>query len=310
MSMPCENNDVNAGEFMYQLSLIEDVMASYGDSHFIIGGDFNVDFCRNRAHTTILDKFCSDVGVIPADQHTQSSVDYTYQFCMDRFSVLGHFLLSGTLFSMCVGTVSVDHNIENTSDHDPIFISFRLSTDFIGLSKRVFSSRLSWVMATDNDLNEYRANLSCCLNNIQIPYLALLCNDMKCMDLDHVTALNQYVSDITNACLMAGDACIPQTTNRKSTGRIPGLSEEVQPLRDNSFFGTTSLLIVVGLGKDMLLIACVVPELHITMQFVVLKRTKSRLFVTVLPTHYFMIPIVTFGLKLGRFVIRDRPIAE
>jgi len=35
---------------------------------------------------------------------------------------------------------------------------------------------------------------------------------------------------------MAGDACIPQTTNRKSTGRIPGWSEEVQPLRDKSLF--------------------------------------------------------------------------
>ena len=67
--MPREGNDANAGEFMYQLSLIEDVMASYGDSHFII----------------------LDVGVIPADQHTNCSVDYTYQFCMDRFSVLDHF---------------------------------------------------------------------------------------------------------------------------------------------------------------------------------------------------------------------------
>jgi len=123
---------------------------------------------------------------------------------MDRFSVLDHFLLSGTLFNTCVDTVRVDHNVENTSDHDPIFISFTLSTEFIGLSKRVFNSRLSWAMATDNDLNKYPANLSQSLNNIYIPYSALLCNDMKCVDFDHFAAINQYVNDISNACLVAG----------------------------------------------------------------------------------------------------------
>jgi len=144
--------------------------------------------------------------------------------------------MAGTLFNTCVDTVRVDHNVENTSDHDPIFISFTLGTEFIGLSKRVFNSRLSWAMATDNDLNKYRANLSQSLNNIYIPYSALLCNDMKCVDFDHFAAINQYVNDISNACLVAGDVCIPQTTNRKNTGRIPGWSEEVKPLRDNSLF--------------------------------------------------------------------------
>ena len=113
---------------------------------------------------------------------------------MDRFSILDHFLLSSTLFNTCVDTVRVDHNVENTSDRDFIFISFTLGTEFIGLSKRVFNSRLSWAMATDNDLNKYRANLSQSLNNIYIPYSALLCNDMKCVDFDHFTAINQYVN--------------------------------------------------------------------------------------------------------------------
>jgi len=46
-------------------------------------------------------------------------------------------------------------------------------------------------MATDNDLNKYRANLSQSLNNIYIPYSALLCNDMKCVDFDQFAAINQ-----------------------------------------------------------------------------------------------------------------------
>ena len=130
----------------------------------------------------------------------------------------------------------VDHNVENTSDHDPIFISFTRGTEFIGLFKRIFNSRLSWAMASDNDLNKYHANLSQSLNKIYIPYSALLCNDMKRVYFDHFAAINQYINDISNVCLMAGDVCISQTTNRKNTGRIPGWSEEVKPLRDNSLF--------------------------------------------------------------------------
>ena len=128
------------------------------------------------------------------------------------------------------------HNPENTSDHDPICTNLNLNVNVISLPSRVFRPHLSWVMATSENLNQYRANLSHSLSNVSIPYSALLCHNTKCKDSAHITALNQYAADMTEACLMAGDACIPQTTNRKTTGRIPGWSEEVEPLRDKSIF--------------------------------------------------------------------------
>ena len=59
--------------------LIEDMMVSNADSLFVIGGDFNVDFSRLCRHTAILDRFCTDVGLMPADRHSRYLVEYTYQ---------------------------------------------------------------------------------------------------------------------------------------------------------------------------------------------------------------------------------------
>ena len=234
--MPYEDNDSNTDEYIYLLSLIEDVMLSNADSHFIVGGDFNVDFNRSRLHTNVLNKFCDDVGLAAAVKHANSSIDYTYQFCMDRFHILDHFLLSTILFQSTVAKAYVDHCVDNISDHDPIFIHLNLDFSCMALPERIYTPHLSWVMANENDLHLYRANLSCYLSVIRIPYSAVLCSNMKCIDQLHVSELNQYSADLTRACLSAGLACIPQTRSRKETGRIPGWSEEVEPLRQKSLF--------------------------------------------------------------------------
>ena len=98
--MPYEDSDRNIDDYMYLLSLIEDVITSNADSHFIVGGDFNVGFQRTGLHTALLDKFCDDAGLVASVKHTNSVVDYTYHFCMDRFNILDHFLLSHFYFTV------------------------------------------------------------------------------------------------------------------------------------------------------------------------------------------------------------------
>ena len=97
-----------------------------------------------------------------------------------------------------------------------------------------FKPHLSWVKATTDDLNCYRDNLSSNLKSISIPYSALLCHDMKCKDCQHYDAINQYLNDITEACLSAGHSNIPYSSSPINSGRIPGWSEEVEPLRQKS----------------------------------------------------------------------------
>jgi hypothetical protein len=51
-----------------------------------------------------------------------------------------------------------------------------------------------------------------------------------------LSALQEYAQSITNACITAAAITIPRTCTRPNTGRIPGWSGHVWPLRERSMF--------------------------------------------------------------------------
>jgi len=57
--------------------------------------------------------------------------------------VIDHFILSGTLFDDCVEPVVVSDDVDNTSDHDPIFLHLNLAVNNVKLSTKVFTPRVS-----------------------------------------------------------------------------------------------------------------------------------------------------------------------
>jgi len=229
--MPYENDDESNDEFVQLLSLIENLIYTYPGSHVLVGGDFNVDFNRDWVHTALLDSFCDNIGLSPIIRHLNSNIDYTYNFNMTRFSILDHFLLSGTLFAASVMSASVVHDVDNTSDHDPLVLNLLLDARYIGLSNRVFTPHVSWAKASDYDLNNYKTSLSNRLSAISIPYAALLCRDLRCQNCAHHNAMHQYLDAISEACLTAGEDSLPHTSARCPSSCIPGWSERVEPLR-------------------------------------------------------------------------------
>ena len=98
------------------------------DCHVIIGGDFNVDLSRLWVHSAMLKVFATMLvySLVTWDLHQNFNIDYSYHFGMNRFSVLDHFLLSEMLFTMSVSSVHVIHDIDNTSDHEPIVLQLGL----------------------------------------------------------------------------------------------------------------------------------------------------------------------------------------
>jgi len=56
-----------------------------------------VDFMRNWAHTELLNDFCTQSNLYPVIRHSNSSVDFTYQFNMSYFTCIDHFLVSDSL---------------------------------------------------------------------------------------------------------------------------------------------------------------------------------------------------------------------
>jgi len=114
--------------------------------------DFNVNFSRDWVHTALLDSFCDSIGLTPIGRHPKCNIDYIYNFNMSRFSILDHFLLSGSLFNHCVVEASLLHSMDNTSDRDPIIVSLDLDVNFLGLSQRNITLRVSWATAANRDL--------------------------------------------------------------------------------------------------------------------------------------------------------------
>jgi len=153
---------------------------------------------------------------------------------MDRFHILDHFLISTMLFQNIVDKVYINHCVDNISDHDPIFVLLNLDFSCMAMPEQAHRPHLSWVMASENDLHLYHANMSCYVGDIRILYSCVLYCNIKCKNQLHVNELTQNSAYITLACLSAGLASIRQTRCRKETGRIPRWSEEVELLGQKS----------------------------------------------------------------------------
>jgi len=178
------------------------------------------------------------------------------------------------------------------------------------VSERTYTPRLSWVSASENDLRLYRANLTCHLRDISIPSSAKLCKNMKCKDQLHVHELNQYFADITQACLSAGFVSIPRTRSRKETGRLPGWSEEVEPVRQKSMFWH-GIWVDCGRPRTGQVADCMRrtrAAYHYAIRCI--KKMKNRSYVTVLLMHFSIMVGVIFGSKLIKFGQRKHPTAK
>jgi endonuclease/exonuclease/phosphatase family metal-dependent hydrolase len=141
--MPYESDLVSTEEYTDQMMFVENILFNNSECHVIIAGEFNVDFSRSWPHTALLNSFCDNHGLIAADRHSKNTVDYTYQFNMERFCTLDHFLLSGTIFEEFVSSVSVSHDIDNLSDHEVITLQLWIEFVSFGAAERTFSVNIN-----------------------------------------------------------------------------------------------------------------------------------------------------------------------
>jgi hypothetical protein len=100
--IPCEGDAASGNEFADQLFVFENIICKNLDCHLSVGGDFNVNFDTNWIHTALLRSFCDSVYLCPIAEHSNYTVDYTYNFNMRRFSVLDHFLVSSAIVILLI----------------------------------------------------------------------------------------------------------------------------------------------------------------------------------------------------------------
>jgi hypothetical protein len=88
------------------------------------GGDFNADLARLLSHSELLNNFCADTCLQLVLRLPQCLVSYAGNFSLCTFTCLDRVMLSGALFDeavISVISVSVSHDGDNLSNHDPTF---------------------------------------------------------------------------------------------------------------------------------------------------------------------------------------------
>lgn len=146
--------------------------------------------------------------MFPVVHHSSSNVDYTYHFNMKHFTCIDHFILSDKLFEEAVVLQYALHDVDNTSDHDPVCMLLDLQVARVQTCKRIYRARPSWSKASAEQLAAYQISLRANLLDINLPYDAILCNDLHCCNADHRAAINTFVSCVGNACLQPLKMCL------------------------------------------------------------------------------------------------------
>lgn len=230
------NNDDYFEEIMMCESLIED----YQDYEIFIGGDFNADLNRQSNNTDRLTEFCNRCKLKCVDLHTNTNVDYTYHFGDNRFSVIDHFIVNEHIFNSCVKSVYVSHDIDNLSDHEPLFgvFDFDVVRGQPNCIARNFCKKFNWSSATEQQIIDYQNLLTDKLSSVNFPIGTLACSDIQCNNINHVNTLNQYCQDIYKSCIAAASAVIPSSSlsDNYRNKRVVGWNEYVKPYRDKSLF--------------------------------------------------------------------------
>jgi hypothetical protein len=130
---------------------------------------------------------------------------------------------------------SVEHNVVNTSDHDPVTLQLDLNISYL-LTLRTNSGRQhAWHKCNDRNIEDYTNSLNSSLSNIDISVSSLVFTNQFCSDPIHINELNEYCINILDCCICAADTCIP-FTGVGATRRIPGWFEHIQPYKNTATF--------------------------------------------------------------------------
>ena len=90
--------------------------------------------------------------------------------------------------------------------------------------EKQFKPKPAWCRANSVQLAEYSEQLRSELNDVVLPYSALMCRDVNCCNTNHLVDINTYVEAISAACLSSACCTIPFTRGKHS-GCIPGWLE-------------------------------------------------------------------------------------
>ena len=94
---------------------------------------------------------------------------------------------------------------------------------------------LAWDKVSQDGKNEYCTLTDISMQNINIPYEAISCKDVNCINESHRVAINKFYGDIVNAMCNVGDYVFDKyikVDNRGASKCCPGWSEYTDELHN------------------------------------------------------------------------------
>ena len=241
--MPCDDGcrGANLSEYQDVLGEISVICQTHNIDAFCISGDFNTDVSRNNPQTKELLNFCDRENLCLLKYDDISSVDYTFESACGARSCIDHVVVTENLMD-CVGKYWSLYDVDNTSDHMPIFVEFNFDCEYLSAVRQETlnsgSHRCNWYKAKACDIAKYKSCLDSKLNRFLANsfYDVLDCCDTHCSNTEHLDCLEDLYLEIVNACLEASQQTIPNNTNKSKTVKcpVPGFTEHVKQYRNTA----------------------------------------------------------------------------
>jgi hypothetical protein len=151
-----------------------------------------------------------------ATLHDTSSIDFTYNFNIDHFTVASS-IISSLPF--------LNHHPSNPVQSCTIGIIFRTTIQLrcrstsIGLHLTAAHGNVltkwSWHRVSTSDLASYQRLLKNTIDSLHIPMDAIISHNLMCDNASHTTALNAYSNALIRACSDSAN-CTILRTNRSN----------------------------------------------------------------------------------------------
>ena len=237
------NNDVD--ELIKILQDIKFLMDTCTDNcKIVILGDLNADFSRNTTFVTHLKTFLHENNL--DSLWTKFDCDFTQ--CQSRtingrentyFSVIDHFCVDKTFFQDCKEAMPL-HLIDNTSNHEPIFLKLNcVHEEAVNVSNKnsTIQPKPCWGKATDDNIQCYVNDLGQGLSSVELPNDCVHCSNLTCIDPAHRDQIDNYAFNVVGAISDAVNNNIPFTSeNSKKSAPFPGWSQYIRPFREDALF--------------------------------------------------------------------------
>ena len=234
--LPCDNySNTNASdELLFELSQIEALLNDSVYQHILLGGDFNSDLSRNNVQTKSIVDFLNKWSLRTGWQSHTATPGPTYLFSDNGpSSQIDHFAFSRSLFESLRSMV-VNDRPDTPSRHYAIAAELDQSIATLPIQMRQFIPKIAWYKAKEEEKQQYSTDLRVMLEDVLLRDSVIECDNLTCTSENHKSAIDNFCSNIIQACFEA-DQNIPRTKPPKKSA-VAGWTDDVEPVRQISIF--------------------------------------------------------------------------